>query len=390
MHVYSPIYTVLPYTIVNTGPVFGESPEEYTVLGNKDKIALFKYDESKIPFGWKTIEKLSLASPTDELFFGVVKEDADGKLFLLKSTGQKFKAPWITNQGGKDYAPANELRIVPKLNTNQKLHEVEGLRLEFVNAEIMYERGYNQNIKFYPVGKPCVDKCSDPCSVTHTNVHFYLGLIPNLQLDVDELLVIEKLVVGTTTVPTVNGIVPYEAAMTALKNAASGDDATMVLKLNSAKMYHYGKVNLKYAYPRQTTVVATMAQSCKEVSLYTNAQEDIPATIAGAIIPKFAYEQGNGYDMKQVEYEAAHWNGLQGAPMGTFYFTEHGYKYQVDETKKYHQYIINRGNVTHSSNYTYMDAMTDIFLLANDAPNANGFTHASPGTQATAFLNMLK
>jgi hypothetical protein len=356
MHIYSPIYSVLPFSTLYA--VAGTSLSAYVVAANLNKLALFANDGT----GWKTIVKLSDAKPTDELFFGVVKENKDGKLHLLKSAGQKFKAPWVTTKSQKNYSAANDLRLVPKLNPGQSLKDVEGIRVEFINPEYLYQSGYNQNIKFYPINPGCVDACTDPCSITYTNVDMYKSLLPNMKGDIDaEMFSIEKLVVDTTTLnnPT------YEQAMAALNGAAVGVDATLVLKMSSTKVYEYGKVNLKYSYPRQTTIVATMAQSCNQVSLHTNAQALIPATIAGAIIPIFAYEQGNGYDMKQVEFKAAHWNGLDGYPIGKYYFTENGYKFQVDENKKYHQYIINRANEGTEGMFNYQDAMADIFLFEN-------------------------
>jgi hypothetical protein len=209
-------------------------------------------------------------------------------------------------------------------------------------------------------------------------------------LDRDELLVIEKLVITGLGATTLNNP-SYEQAMTALAATDATSDATMTLKINSTAMYKYGQINLKYAYPRQTTAVPSMAQSCKQVTLYTNANQEeltkLNAVAAGNALMQ--YEQGNGYDMKEVEYKAAHWRNREVAPMGTEYFTENGYKYQVDETKKYHQYILNRGNVSQASQEQHMDAMSDIFILANDAPNVNGFTAGTPGTGAAAFIAML-
>ena len=365
MRTYKPIYTVLPVTgLADAGLSIDDLMAES--IGT---MGLFKKGSTG---SWITIDSISSAAKGDDLFIGVVGKNG----VILKSAGEYFRKDWLTTAAYQPKEEAVPMLFYPTLASGATLQGVEGIRIEFINAETLMTTGYNQNMKFYSIAPNCVDPCTNPCDTTYTNVDLYKAIVPSMLLDPDQLFYIYSVSgLGDLTanaiaaIPTAQDKV--DAILTALDAAQS--TVTIVFAVNSANMYDYCKVNLKYAYPRQTTVTVTMAQTCKQIIVYDNANAANLTKLNSALgessnLPQMKYEQGNGYDIKQMEFEASRWSGrLEFTHFSEFTFTENGYDYQVDPSKKYNMLTVNRANEGNEGQMTYTDAMMDLFVSEDAA-----------------------
>ena len=360
MKTYKPIYTVLPVTAI----IEADKSIDDLMAQSIGTMGLFKKGATG---AWVTIDNISSAAKGDDLFIGVVGKNG----VLLKSAGEYFRKDWLTTATYQPIQEAVPMLFYPTLASGGTLQGVEGIRIEFMNAETLMTTGYNQNMKFYSIAPNCVEPCTDPCDTTYTNVDLYKAIVPSILLDPDQLFYVYKVsglenVTAATiaAIPTAQGKV--DAILAALDEAQ--DAVSIVFAVNPAKMYDYSKVNLKYAYPRQTTVTVTVAQTCKQVIVYDNINAANLTKLNSALgaesdLPQMSYEQGNGYDIKQLEYEAARWTGrLEFTHFSEFTFTENGYDYQVDPSKKYNMLTVNRANEGNEGQMTYTDAMMDLFV----------------------------
>ena len=90
-----------------------------------------------------------------------------------------------------------------------------------------------------------------------------------------------------------------------------------------------GNVNLGYFHSRETNAVVSLVNGFSCNGTVTVTQE-------------LKYEEGNGYDLKQLEYIAGGWNGKPGPyRLSPSTGTEvRGFDYQVNDSTKYHQVVI--------------------------------------------------
>ena len=95
--------------------------------------------------------------------------------------------------------------------------------------------------------------------------------------------------------------VPFaETVVTSLDGATGSTDCpTLVFTVNPATFSNFCDINLNYFFPRQTDIIVVGTEGFVGNSTIETTTEMV-------------YEDGAGYDVKQLEYEAGGWNGKPG------------------------------------------------------------------------------
>jgi hypothetical protein len=105
-----------------------------------------------------------------------------------------------------------------------------------------------------------------------------------------------------TAVTIVQPVITAVADLAAYK-AAYGATACVGLRFTSSPMAieSYCNINLKYFQPRGTDIIVSLTQG-----------SGFDCSGALSVVQELAFEQGRGYDLKELEYQAGGWNGKPG------------------------------------------------------------------------------
>lgn len=157
----------------------------------------------------------------------------------------------------------------------------------------------------------------------------------------------------------------------------------------------YCEINLNYFYPRQTDIIVSKIEGFKSNGTISTTQEIV-------------YEEGSGYDVRQLEYEAGGWNGKPGIYRTSEMrgVSRNGFEYYASSTGKYFMLHLGydqasiAGFLEHKNNQrtilaipatddTTRDAIVallDAMLDGQFAPLA-AYTSACPGDGTTVNLS---
>jgi len=115
-----------------------------------------------------------------------------------------------------------------------------------------------------------------------------------------------------------------EVAVTSLVGTTGNTSCPkLVFTMNPATFEGFCDINLNYFFPRQTDIVLV-------------GQMGFEGNSTVATTTEMVYEDGAGYDVKQLEYEAGGWNGKPG-PYRTYAdgLARTGFQYFADTAKNY-------------------------------------------------------
>lgn len=225
---------------------------------------------------------------------------------VAKSTGSHIQKKNIQFYSFRPHTPGRPMKVVLKDYTADCETEY-GIKLELRNQEIYRSQGYNQFTKTYSIVTGCCDGCEPTCPSGDANEITKLLKI-NINNDPSGLIKATAIARQPLTVAThgvsVNiqlGGVVSDANLEAIMvfNAAQDDPSTFVytdleIETITQAVNNFCSVNLKYFYPRETVVIATKIAGFK-----CNGTLEVTQNAA--------FEEGNGYDIKQLEYEAKGW-----------------------------------------------------------------------------------
>ena len=235
---------------------------------------------------------------------GVDGKDAAGAGDINKSTGTHIDPKGIVANtfqayvGETDMITNNEMKV---LTCGSEI----GVKVEIRNQEAYRLNGYNQVVRNYLVPtSDCVD-CDSSCEDLNC-VAVLTSLVDLINADTDAPF-------------TASQVAP--AAGTGDICTATGDPGQLILTVKPAVLANWCEINLGYFFPHQTEIIVTPL-------------EGFEATV---IATAMVYEQGDGHDIRQLEYEAGGWNGKPGPYrvselVGT---TLPGFKYYSDVAKNY-------------------------------------------------------
>ena len=280
------------------------------------------------------------------------------------SAGQLIQAPTVQAYNNRNYtAPLPNVWTI----TNYKIYsEAEYIiKIEFRNQNVYALNGYNQFTKTFSQlggcasGTPCTNCGGDgDCN------EFTVQMIDQINAEPDGLVVAEA--IDYTTTPGTNIVVtdiPTWVADPANAGLCLGIQLTSVPE----KIFSYCNINLKYFNPRGTVLIVSLTEGFTCNGVATETQE-------------VGYEEGLGYDIRDLEFQAGGWNGRPGpyrvseligtAREGFFYFT--------DTAAKYTQVTLTY-DVWSQSNFEKYQANTSTIIAIPCADN----------TTRTAFIALL-
>ena len=225
---------------------------------------------------------------------------------VAKSAGSHIQKKNIQFYSFRPHTASRPMKVVLKDFTADCETEY-GIKLELRNQEIYRSQGYNQFTKTYSIVTGCCDGCEPTCPSGDANEITKLLKI-NINNDPSGLIKATAIARQPLTVAThgvsVNiplGGVVSDANLEAIMvfNAAQADPSTFVytdleIETITQAVNNFCSVNLKYFYPRETVVIATKIAGFK-----CNGTLEVTQ--------KAAFEEGSGYDIKQLEYEANGW-----------------------------------------------------------------------------------
>lgn len=219
---------------------------------------------------------------------------------VAKSTGSHIQKKNIQFYSFRPHTASRPMKVVLKDYTADCETEY-GIKLELRNQEIYRTQGYNQFTKTYSIVTGCCDGCEPTCPSGDANEITKLLFI-NINNDPSGLVkaniiprgdvsaagVAPNPFTGYLTLADLDTIMAY--------NATQADPSTFVytdleIETITQAVNNFCSVNLKYFYPRETVVIATKIAGFKCNGTLEVTQQA-------------AFEEGSGYDIKQLEYEA--------------------------------------------------------------------------------------
>lgn len=222
---------------------------------------------------------------------------------VAKSTGSHIQKKNIQFYSFRPHTPGRPMKVVLKDYTADCETEY-GIKLELRNQEIYRSQGYNQFTKTYSIVTGCCDGCEPTCPSGDANEITKLLFI-NISNDPTGLVKANILprgdvsAAGVVPNPSTGYLTLADIETIMAFNATQPDPSTFVytdleIETVTQAINNFCSVNLKYFYPRETVVIATKIAGFKcngTLEVTQNAE----------------FEEGNGYDIKQLEYEAKGW-----------------------------------------------------------------------------------
>lgn len=231
------------------------------------------------------------AAKSKNFYFAVgLDKDGDGVTDdIMKSSGSHIQKENVVGYSHKKYqAPKNLL--VELTDYLGECGAEYGVKLEVRNQEIYAIQGYNQYVKTFTIKTGCCDPL-DPNSPEIDSNTITIQLSEEINMNPDNFLkayMVDKDATDLTVVLTKEQV---EAYIEANKTAADADKkfTKILIETDTLAIKNFCDVNLGYFYPRQTTLNITKLEGFK-----CNGTVNV--------LQPIVYEEGSGYDVKQLEY----------------------------------------------------------------------------------------
>ena len=274
------------------------------VLGAGSKVTNLQPGQIGV-FNFDTNLSIDGSVPTKNFYLAVgLDRDGDGVTDdVAKSRGSHIQGKNIAFYSFRPHTPGKPMKVVLK-NYVADCETEYGIKLELRNQEIYRSQGYNQFTKTYSIKTSCCDGCEQTCPSGDANEITKLLFI-NISNDPTGLVKANILPRGSVTnagvTPDANGhltlaqvdtIMAYNATQT---NPANYVLTNLEIETVTQKINNFCQVNLKYFYPRETVAIVTKIEGFK-------------CNGAVEVTQQAAFEEGSGYDIKQLEYEALGWD----------------------------------------------------------------------------------
>jgi len=252
------------------------------------------------------------ALAAEDFYFAVKIKDLDGNDDIRKSSGTHIQHKNIVNHTNKVYTAPVEMITNNTMEVIVCGDEI-GVKVEIRNQEAYRLNGYNQVVKNYVVPTSECSDCDTDCFDANCAA-VLTSLVDLINADPDAV------VTASQVAPTATD--PLDACEAGTAGYVAGK---LILTVNPVALKDWCTINLGYFFPHQTEIIVTPLSGFADT------------VIATAMV----YEDGAGYDIKQLEYEAGGWNGnpgpyrvseLVGTAMGDFqFFAVVGTNYDVQQ-----------------------------------------------------------
>ena len=327
---------------------------------------------------------LSVTSGTNvRNFYLGVGLDIDGDTVLdnvAKSSGSGIQSKNIRYASVRPYNPGRP-QIVKLAGYLAEGATEYGIKLELRNQEIYRSQGYNQFTETYITKTPDAGTCSTLCPSSDANL---VTKDLKFQINSSATKLVTAEAIARQTIPiTVPGFPVLRAAGTVLTDVEV--DALIAFNktqtVTSAYLYtdlqittvtqairNYCSVNLMYFYPRETVVIASPIIGFQNNGTLTTVQTPI-------------FEEGSGYDIKQLEYEAFGW--VDGPyRLSTLNGVADDVNYNAAKSEKYTQYALTYDEMSEGGWEQFYNNEATIVAI----PNGDTVTAAAFATALDTFL----
>jgi len=215
---------------------------------------------------------------------------------IRKTAGQVIQKNNIKLVTSRCYTPPQE-QIVDITDFFAYCETDYAIKFRFENQSAMTRYGFNTPAKTFSITTTC---CGVGCDVTCKNFAAeaaYL-LVLEINKDTDQLLTAE--LIDYTTVPGTPEVVELEDYQAWVDNVANADLGLGIrVTTHPTKLQNYCCINLGYEFPRGTKIITSLVGGF-------NCNGKVET------IQDLLYEEGAGYDVKQLEYFAGGWNASPG------------------------------------------------------------------------------
>lgn len=296
------------------------------------QIGFFNYDTNL------SIDDLTVDGINDKKFYIAVGVDEDGDTVLdnvVKSAGTHIQKRNVVSLAGRCYTPAQP-KIVDFKNFEAACDEDYGLKFEIRNQQAYRVNGFNQVVKSFVVTTGACDDC-ETCP-TGNCIELAESLVTEVNLDEDALIEASLIAQSAITIVThgtsadyADGEAVSDADVAVLKVFNETADAADVVCLGirftvqAGTFASFCNINLNYFYPRSTDIVPVAIGGFEGGNGAFTVTQDI------------VYEEGSGYDVRQMEYDAGGFNGKPGIyRVSTLNgVAREGFSYLASNTEKY-------------------------------------------------------
>ena len=259
-------------------------------------------------FNYDTNLSIAAADPAPKNFYMAVGVDAgDGTTGdIMKSAGSHVQGKNIVFYSFRPYTPGRAMKVVLK-DFTAKCATQYGVKIELRNQDIYMTQGFVQFTKTYAMKTSCCNDCVETCPSGDAN-EITKQLLINVANDPTGLVIARPIARQALTVLThgvskayAKGDVVTDADLDAIMvfNKAQSGIATMVFtdiefETVGSKAMDFNSVNLDYKGTRQTVAIITKVDGFECTGTVETTQTAV-------------FEEGSGYDLKQMEYMTKGW-----------------------------------------------------------------------------------
>ena len=309
-------------------------------------------------FDSNTNKSVDGSSPVKKFFLAVgVDTDGDGTVDTINTSAGSVGGTIDSNLvEGYSFRPhtAPRPQIIEVSDFKAGCDTEYAIKIEFRNQRNYRLQGYVPFSHTYVVKTSCCDGCEDcPSGDCNELVKLFVDAI---NLDERGLVVAEAVDGNGTVITDMDAFIATNAAVNS--DSDNTNDVCAKIRLTSVplKVNNFCNVNVKYYKPRQTTMIVSLVEGFGCSGKVETTQDA-------------AFEEGNGYDVKQREYKAGGWNGRPG-PYKTLTSTglaNEGFAYFADANTKYDQIALTYDNKATGGWLEYVnDLATEIAIPESD------------------------
>ena len=259
-------------------------------------------------FNYDTNLSITAADPAPKNFYMAVGVDAgDGTTGdIMKSAGSHVQGKNIAFYSFRPYTPGRPMKVVLK-DFTANCDTQYGVKIELRNQDIYMTQGYVQFTKTYAMKTSCCNDCVPTCPSGDAN-EITKQLLINVANDPTGLvkaraIARQPLVVLThgvskayakgevVTDADLNAIMVFNKTKTAIADMVFTD---IEFETVGSKANDFNSVNLDYKGTRQTVAIITKVDGFECTGVVETTQTAV-------------FEEGAGYDLKQMEYFTKGW-----------------------------------------------------------------------------------
>ena len=274
-----------------------------------------------------------------------VDADGDGVVDSINKSAGIFQTRHLNGYTFRPHTPA-QAQIVQISDISATCDTDFAIKIQYEGVDIRRMQGAVPYSNSYVVRTGCCPQCGDVCNTADVN-ELIKKFVQKINSDPKAKVTASAWNTATNTVVTdIDAFIAANSAVNTDKDATN--DVKLALRLTSklSKVGPSNDINPDYTKMREVTFTASLA-----VGFGCGGKVE---TIQSA-----AFEEGNGADLKQREYEAGGWNGRPGVyrQSGPYGLPSKGFLYFADESAKYDKFVL---EYQHEATGGWLDYKNDL------------------------------